>query len=93
MCCPTCGHTLTRLETQPSSATWLCARCGTVVRQYSSGSPDDVYVPKLVERCRAYEGGLQRSPRDVHSVAEIFGGLQMNWHALGIAESIRKPEG
>jgi len=83
MSCPTCDHTMHSLG---HSWHW-CPRCGTIAQAYERRLID-IQPPKLVERCRAFEGGLRKPPRDADSWAEAWNGLQTTWHALGIAESI-----
>ncbi len=56
-----------------------CPRCGTMVAEYNDGHRN-VYVPKLVERCREYQS------------TQLLGEHLRIWNVLGIAESIRKPE-
>ncbi len=91
MDCPTCSHTLARICTEAGTVEhYHCERCGTAVAEYPDGRRN-VYAPKLVERCRAFEGGLRRPPGERHTADEIFGGLQTTWRTLGIAESIRAP--
>jgi len=81
MSCTTCGHTLGCLCNDVGvERIDLCERCGTVV--VTRGDWSEVYVPKLVERCRQFE--------DRHPV--FTGGDEALWHTLGIAESIRLPE-
>jgi hypothetical protein len=63
------------------TTTWLCDRCGTVVRNY--GRERDVYVPALVERCRLLGKKLTPSSNpEMHFL----------WQSLGIAEAIGRPE-
>ncbi len=80
MACPTCSHTMAALGVAEREMIFLCPRCGTT-RQGGN-----VYVPKLVERCREFrdkaENGMGLSPASAHL-----------WHRLGIAESIHTPEG
>lgn len=86
MSCPTCSHSMHGLAV---GAYW-CPRCGTLVGGCADGS---AAVPKLVERCRAFEGSLRRCPDATHTVAEVFHGFQLAWRALGIAEAVNPPEG
>lgn len=93
MSCPTCSHTMNALGYFDGGTAYYCPRCGTMrhANQFTD-APPEVYVPKLVERCRAFEGGLIRPPRAVHMMEEVWGGLRTMWKAIGIAESINKPE-
>lgn len=75
MPCDTCGHTLALIgNDEDGCATRHCERCGTLVVERITRR--DVYVPKLVERCRQYRAN--------HPVA-------LSWDSLGIAEAIRPP--
>ncbi len=90
MACPTCGHAWHWLSRGIMPIVEFCPRCGTINGKFFG--EDDPIVPKLVGQCRAFEGGLRREPRSVHSAAEVWGGLQVTWHSLGIAESINVPD-
>lgn len=86
MPCPTCSATLAKLaETNDGDRIFYhCERCGTVAVQDAGDPPErrpfgDVYVPKLVERCRAFEA--QR--------LVLKDGL---WVSLGIRDAIHSPE-
>jgi hypothetical protein len=73
MACPTCDHTLAGLSDK-----WFhCDRCGTAVYDPDGENPD-VYVPKLVERCRTFGATLGRA-------------WSALWYQQGIAESINVP--
>ncbi len=86
MSCPTCSHTMaTILAAAPDGYPCIrhCERCGTMTvlraKDYS-----DVYVPKLVGRCRGLyastsEGAWTRLNRNI-------------LRKIGIAESIHLPE-
>ncbi len=79
MACPTCGKPM-----HPTNATrgeW-CEQCGTMT------NGEQVFVPTLIGRCRAFAGGLIRQPRPVHTASEIFNGLVTVWKSLGIPEAI-----
>ena len=86
MSCPTCSHTLGRLCIHESMSFYLCDRCGTVVVTILNANPGTdnprVYVPKLVERCRAFED--EGWPKN--------GACTRAWNRLGLAESINLPE-
>ncbi len=85
MPCPTCGHTVAMLCTTGTvlkSDYYHCPRCGTVVVETPDGR-EEVYVPKLVERCQQL--------RD-HMNAPADEPWRRIWHTLGIAESINLPE-
>lgn len=77
MSCPTCDHTMAKVDDD----LWHCDRCGTIISNLSING----IVPKLVERCRVFEGPLFDRLSPVT--------LEENWRRLGIAESINKPEG
>jgi len=83
MSCPTCDHTMQGI----GYGMFHCPRCGTLTNCPTDGH---VSVPALVERCRAFGGGLVREPRDVHTGKEVFDGLKRMWHALGIVEAIKE---
>ncbi len=87
MSCPTCDGTMATLCKQPGSTAFLCDRCGTVVRIYSADPNGyrDVYVPKLVERCREFE--MNHLAEHTISAKDFRA-----WTGLGIAESINTPE-
>lgn len=86
MSCPTCGHAMTALHQSRKSLTWVCDRCGTIKRNYRGSDFEDIYVPKLVERCREYEKGLL----DCGTPSPSY--LGEDWQRLGIADAINKPE-
>lgn len=84
MPCPSCGHTLARICTEAETVDhWHCERCGTMVARYPNGH-ENVYVPKLVERCRQFEQAEIRALDPLHPAPKL-------WHRLGIAESINVP--
>lgn len=92
MACPTCDHTMHAIGITGGGPTFLCLRCGTFIQYFSIGSPErNLYVPKLVERCRKF-----RKTRHPSFKAEvgIFGDpvLAAEWERSGIAESINTPE-
>lgn len=70
---PTCDHTMDSL----GYGWYHCPRCGT------AKFADDVYVPKLVTRCREFEKSLTG-----HCAVHMY-----EWHVLGIDESINVPSG
>ena len=75
MACPTCGETMAYV----SDNVMHCPRCGTV-RQTVLGN---VYVPKLVERCRQF----------THDAADYVPQEAIDiWDRLGSAESIALPQ-
>ena len=78
MACPTCSHTMQGLGSDVLTLFW-CPRCGTISR--INGDFRDDEAPKLVERCREFEGQLHR-PGWFAQVAVD------SWQQLGIAESI-----
>jgi acetone carboxylase gamma subunit len=81
MSCPTCDHTMSRLGVIDGRPHYHCPRCGTHRIDCGSDGAGPIthdFVPKLVARCRKFEGTL--GPR--------WGEL---WVALGIAESINTP--
>lgn len=60
MSCPTCDHTMESFAgggPEDERARYLCPRCGTVVVT-EPGEADEIYVPKLVERCRMFAAEL-----------------------------------
>ena len=92
MSCPTCDHTLAVLVVNHPLRYSLCQRCGTVVVEDLQKREADwdvgqrnVYVPKLVERCREFG---KRFFEPVCDPAQD----RADWHTLGIAESINRPE-
>jgi hypothetical protein len=75
--CPSCSHTIDHL----GDGWYHCGRCGTLVRR--SCDLPRVYIPKLVERCRAFAK---------ERIMNITGaGLYESWIRLGIDESINTP--
>ncbi len=80
MPCPTCNATLNHV----ADFVYLCPRCGTARVTLAGNSRPDIYVPKLVERCRGISKELP------HCTGEQ---LRLLWHRYGIAESINTPEG
>jgi uncharacterized Zn finger protein (UPF0148 family) len=75
--CPTCGHTLQRVE----QMTFWCPRCGTLSDGVDAAAADPL-PPALVRRCREFA--------DRHIPASS--GYAELWTRSGIAESIRRPE-
>lgn len=90
MSCSTCSATMQCVE----KGVFYCHRCGTlrVMSRSDSGYSGDVYVPKLVERCRAFEGSIRGNHTISHSADELVSGLRIVWIRIGIAESIDTPE-
>jgi hypothetical protein len=85
MSCPTCDHTLAFVCRQPDSLrVFHCTRCGTLVALDASGD-EHATRPKLVDRCREFEKTFP--PGNPPSVS-----YSREWLALGIAESIHRPE-
>ncbi len=88
MPCPTCDHTMQRINTAGSSSSWFwCPRCGTIREERADGETNDE-APKLVERCREFE---KQSP----AVSPTSDGRRLTsgrlWVQLGIHESINTP--
>ncbi len=82
MPCPTCSHTMEAFAgggPEDELTRFLCPRCGTV-KVTEPDVPDEIYVPKLVERCREFQATL----------GPLLNGTI--WCRLGIAESINTPE-
>lgn len=79
MSCSTCGNTMGSL----GGSQFHCPRCGTYVNA-AIGDPK-VYVPKLVDRCRAFEADAL--PKE--NIGQYY---RNTWRQLGIAESIQAPE-
>jgi hypothetical protein len=80
--CDTCGHTLAVVHNEYPVRIAHCERCGTLVIT-GNNVFRTVYVPKLVERCRAFAKQYGQTLPIV---------VQMGWHSLGIGESIDRPE-
>ena len=90
MSCPTCDHTMQHVA--GTGRVFWCPRCGTLADvAFGSAEGNVASVPKLVERCRAFEGGLRNEPLPHHTAAGIFYGLNQVWNAVGIHESINLP--
>jgi hypothetical protein len=77
------------------SGVFHCPRCGTLkmetVEQLGPGGSnpsirETFYVPKLVERCRAFAADA------LLPLLAVQGEVGKLWHRLGIMESINKPE-
>jgi len=87
MACPTCDHSMASIGDVAVRRIFHCERCGTVKIETYTGDPQkwevEVYVPKLVERCRIFESSLAPD-------SQSGGGI--DWRRLGIAESINLPE-
>jgi hypothetical protein len=83
MSCPTCDHTMQRLN-EHWPAYYYCPRCGTLrTVQIGLLSPDDVAVPKLVTRCQEFQRDF------IKRAASLSWDRFVNaWHHLGIQESI-----
>jgi hypothetical protein len=73
MPCPTCYHTMEACTITISH----CPRCGTMVMDH------DVYIPRLVDRCRQFE--------EVILPKNNMTPMAADWRRLGIAESINIP--
>lgn len=80
MPCPTCDHTVQGI----GFGMFWCPRCGTLI--WHTGAGKAVDVPKLVERCRKLEAA------HVGASPGVGLNLTLDWHRLGLAESINKPE-
>lgn len=84
MACPTCSHTMESINDVAVYRIFVCPRCGTVKTEVYTGDPNnwhvEVYVPKLVERCREFRKVM------------TDGADACEWARLGIAESIDLPE-
>jgi ribosomal protein S27E len=91
MSCPTCDHETQSFDTGSDYGIFWCPRCGTVTFGHGPHDLGMGGVPSLVQQCQAFEGGLIRTPRDAHTMQEVFGGLQASWRSLGIAEAIHTP--
>ncbi len=84
MTCPTCDHTMEFICRQTEVLRhFQCPRCGTMVAEYNDGHRN-VYVPKLVERCREFENEFPKE-----NIAQYY---RNTWKRLGISESIHTPE-
>ncbi len=84
MTCPTCDHTMECFAgggPEDERNRYLCPRCGTV-KVTEPDEPDQVYVPKLVERCRHFDKFVR---------ATLDGQSVQHWHGMGISESINTP--
>ncbi len=84
MPCPTCDHTL-ECVISPADPPLIgaliikhCPRCGTMV------TGTQVYVPKLVERCRQ----LEKS----YVSCDEYPPLTKDWRRIGLAEAINLPD-
>jgi endogenous inhibitor of DNA gyrase (YacG/DUF329 family) len=85
MPCPTCGGTLALLCLDRDDERYYhCGRCGTIVT-----GEQDVYRPRLVDRCRAFLPALRSHPQ---SGVISLGSIEDTWQHLGIAEAIDLPE-
>lgn len=86
MACPTCDHSMASINDVAAYRIFVCERCGTVKTDTYTGDPKNwhtqIYVPKLVERCREFEGMLTL----------VTSGDAGPWRRLGIAEAINLPE-
>ena len=83
MPCPTCSHTIARVTDTIAH----CERCGTlVVERGRQTSWQDVYVPKLVKRCRTFADEMLGPPDGGSGV------LRTVWDYRGIDECIRTEE-
>ncbi len=90
--CPTCSGTMAAI-CQGTMNVWHCERCGTLKTQHFTDALDPdlhihprVYVPKLVERCSAFEAVLhERRPAMEHALCGY-------WRRFGLDESINPPE-
>lgn len=79
--CPTCSHTVAKLCDADGLTYLHCERCGTLCAVVADGTIRDAYVPRLVERCRAFRAGANLTERQ-----------RERWHAFGLDESINRPE-
>lgn len=83
--CPNCSHTMHSLG---FGGYFWCPRCGTLRRVIRDADGDfvdnDDNRPKLVDRCREFEGDAPTMFGDAWTGA--------HWDRLGIAESINRPE-
>lgn len=79
MSCSTCGCSMAMIFNATRHKAYHCPRCGTI-RSERLGH-EDVYVPKLVERCRQFEDCLHVNTHQ---------GKQ--WLSLGVEEAIHPPE-
>ena len=104
MACPTCDHTMELLHspgTDCEPRIFQCPRCGTtkkttlvLARDGHGGKSvadvsEVVFVPKLVERCREFEGWMSSQGKDLRRFYPE--GIREELHRLGIAESINLP--
>lgn len=91
MNCPACSHT----QQKVGDLIFWCPRCGTLTGDGGKTGVTQFWLhqePKLVERCRAFAGGLALEPNPVRTASEVFNGLKETWRRLGIAESINPPD-
>lgn len=95
MPCPTCDHTLATITSAEGMCYRRCDRCGTIVvslidpaeaSKYEASFPR-VYAPKLVFRCRKFISVIGATVPNPHLAA-----VNTEWHRIGIAEAINKPE-
>lgn len=55
MNCPTCKHDMLSRGYANGGTIWHCPRCGTVQHyDHFADGPPSVFVPNLVDRCRAF---------------------------------------
>lgn len=86
MNCPTCDHTLQRLDVSAATlnAMWWCQMCGTLVQARGPGAGNTAAeAPQLVHRCRAFEKSV------IHG---FLGSVPDNWRDTGINRCVHKPE-
>lgn len=87
MACPTCGHTMSKLNTDPNpvgaSGVFWCPRCGTLSEVTVTGFRRDE-SPKLVERCRILKGLIDKKGADIFQARERM-------EHVGVNEAINPP--
>lgn len=85
--CPICSGTMAKVGERHGDGVFMCERCGTVKVEDDDRIYADIYIPKLVERCRVFE-------KDVlgHLTGALFDHLKIRWTTTSIAESIHRPE-
>ena len=83
MACPTCDHTMQRLNGDVNMFYFWCPRCGTLVENSRGELTQE--APKLVNRCREFEASCYQASgwRDTSHYKR--------WVSIGIAESINVP--
>lgn len=66
--CPTCGHTVQRINEGVNPKTWWCPRCGTLK---TDGVPDNEH-PKLLEWMMLYISEQKSAFKMWHKVQKAF---------------------